>query len=116
MNANNIMNAYNIEMMFNIMIWGVKPKDPHGLVTTFLESLKKINRVEDELTPEQSVKVVMGDTITLLFKLAMEADPTRRGELVKLAKELNQKYAKYLPEVVKDLGEGVKSKIKGVDY
>ena len=35
------MNANNIEMILDILISGARPKDRHGLLTTFLESLKK---------------------------------------------------------------------------
>ena len=116
------MFANNIELVLDTLISGARPKDRYGLFTTLLESIKNFFRTEDELTPEQAIRLLMGDLVTLMIEKTIEEDPTQRDdvvtlmiekaieenptqrdEIVKFIKVLG--HTKYLPEAVKNLGE-----------
>ena len=89
------MNAY-----YDTLIRITKPNEPRGLITTYIESLKKLHMTVGELTPRQLFSVVLGDLVKLIFERATEED-----ELVKLVKGIDPQSIVYslLPEDVKGL-------------
>ena len=106
------MDAYNVELMYDILIWIIRRKDPQDPMIHICELFKGMNRLymtKDEVSRELIAKeLLLNGPIKNLLNLACEramVDPTERDELVKFVKGLDPQSTEYsmLPEAVKNL-------------